>query len=130
MATSWLSEYALFRDGVRNSGGKNPDSSGSQIRQGFGLRNPDQDGTVGTGANDTRSDLKPVMSVVYAPANDMLHAFRAGPNVSPSASCSEANPAHECGGQELWGFVPFDQLEALRLRLVQRAPGARPTTSS
>ena len=39
---------------------------------------------MGTEQNDTRTNLKPVMTVVYAPANDMLHAFRAGPNVSPS----------------------------------------------
>jgi hypothetical protein len=64
------------------------------------------------------------MTVVYAPANDMLHAFRAGPNVSPSTACDDVvNATHECGGQELWGFVPFDQLEGLRLRLVNEPQG-------
>ena len=47
--------------------------------------------------------------MVYVGSNDgMLHAFRAGPNCSPStAGCPET------GGEELWGFVPFDQLGAL-----------------
>ena len=39
------------------------------------------------------------MSVVYHGANDMLHAFKAA------------------DGQELWGFVPYDQLGKLRERI-------------
>ncbi len=95
-----------------------PDSD-QAVRQGYGLRNPDQDQS-GTG-NDSRNNLKPVMTVVYAPANDMLHAFRAGPNVSPSTACNPVT--NECGGQELWGFVPFDQLGALRLRFINEPQG-------
>ena len=99
-------EYALLRDGVRQNG-KNPDSAGTEIPQGFGLTSPDDDGTAPTGA-DTRTALKPVMTVVYAPANDMLHAFRAGPCYA--TGCTDT------GGEELWGFVPYDQLGAVRLR--------------
>jgi hypothetical protein len=110
---TWVDEYQLFRDGVR-------DGSSGQILQGFGLRSPDDDGTAGAG-NDTRTALKPVMTVLYAPGNDMLHAFRAGPNVSPSSSCSDLTD--ECGGEELWGFVPYDQLEALRLRVINDPQG-------
>jgi hypothetical protein len=67
----------------------------------------------------------PVMTVVYAPANDMLHAFRAGPCYSPStlpAPCAGSG-APENGGEELWGFVPFDQLGALRLRYINEPQG-------
>ena len=72
-----------------------------------------------SGCPDTRIPVKPVMTVVYAPANDMLHAFRAGPCYSPrSRATARRHPRHcaERGGEELWGFVPYDQLEAVRLR--------------
>src|SRR5439155_21704074 len=36
------------------------------------------------------------------PTNRMLHAFRAGP--CPPSVCADT------GGEELWAFVPFDQL--------------------
>jgi hypothetical protein len=117
VATPWVAEYQLFRDG---DGTSRPDTD-EMVRRGYGLRNPDGDAS-GTG-NDTRANLKPVMTVVYSPANDMLHAFRAGPNVSPSTSCNPATPGHECGGQELWGFVPFDQLGTLRLRYINEPQG-------
>lgn len=114
-ATPYLPEYKLFRDGARNSDGKNPDSAGAQIQKGFGLRGPDDDQTTARGANDSRTALKPVMTVVYAPTNLMLHAFRAGPSVSPSDTCTVAdatamNASRDCGGEELWGFLPYDQL--------------------
>jgi hypothetical protein len=123
-ATPYVAEYKLFRDGTRGAAGKNVDPAGSQIRQGFGLTQPDDDQTVASGDNDTRTAVKPVMTVVYAPANDMLHAFRAGPCYSPSttpASCL-GGPA-ESGGEELWGFVPYDQLEAVRLRAANEPQG-------
>jgi hypothetical protein len=118
-ATPWVSEYRLMRDGVRNASGKNPDNAGAQIRQGFGLARPDDDQTTGTGLPDARTNLKPVMTVIYAPANDMLHAFRAGPN------CSSRTPpaCAETGGEELWGFVPYDQLNALYLRPANEPQG-------
>jgi hypothetical protein len=74
---------------------------------------------------DDRAALKPVMSVVYAPANDMLHAFRAGPCYSPSTTPADCNGASvsEDGGEELWGFVPFDQLNALLLRAIHEPQG-------
>ncbi len=115
-ATPYVAEYKLFRDGA----GANPRTdSDAMILQGFGLTQPDDDGKTTSGA-DNRSLLKPVMTVVYAPANDMLHAFRAGPNVSPSTPCDAAAPPAntECGGEELWGFIPFDQLNALGLRFI------------
>ena len=52
-----------------------------------------------------------VMTVVYLPANDMLHALRAGP--CPGGGCSG-----DTGGEELWGFVPYDQLGKLTTRLL------------
>lgn len=113
---TWVDEYRLFRDGVRDAGGGS--GNGGQIYQGFGLRNPDLDGAVSAGQNDARTDVKPVMTVLYSPGNDMLHAFRAGPNCSPStAGCAET------GGEELWGFVPYDQLGALRLRVIHDPQG-------
>src|SRR5262249_44235112 len=53
---------------------------------------------------DTRTNLKPPMTVVFVGANDMLHAFRG------------------TTGDELWGFVPYDQLGKLALHL---APPSR-----
>jgi hypothetical protein len=60
------------------------------------------------------------MSVVYHAANDMLHAFRAGPcpTTTPATTCAET------GGEELYGFVPFDQLAKLADRL--QAKGRNP----
>ena len=117
-ATPYVPEYRLYRDGPRDGSGKNPDIAGTQLRQGFGLANPDDDNTVGSGQIDTRNQLKPQMTVVYAPANDMLHAFRAGPNCGPStAACAET------GGEELWGFVPYDQINSLYLRLANEPQG-------
>ena len=85
---AYVEEYQLLTKGPRNAAGKNTDAAGLQLKQGFGLRTPDDDNTAGSGplAIDTRSALKPVMTVVYAPANDMLHAFRAGPCYSPSTT--------------------------------------------
>jgi hypothetical protein len=112
-------EYFLFRDGPRNSSGQNPDTTGSELYQGFGLRQPDQDGTVtAVDTPDTRVGLKPAATVVFSPANDMLHAFRAGPNCSPDlGTCTDA------GGEELWGFVPYDQLAAVSARLANDPQG-------
>lgn len=113
-ATPWLAEYALFRDGPRVGGVNAERSSGApqQVKMGFGLRNPDADGTVPASAVDPKVGLKPVMTVLYAPANDMLHAFRAAPCDTPGLSV----PCNETGGEELWGFVPYDQLHTVFLR--------------
>jgi hypothetical protein len=108
-ATPYVAEYRLYRDGVGNAP--------SEIQQGFGLSRPDNDKTT---ADPGRPLLKPVMTVVYAPANDMLHAFRAGPNC---VSGSRTNTCTENGGEELWGFVPYDQLNALGLRLANDPQG-------
>jgi hypothetical protein len=51
-----------------------------------------------------------VMSVLYVAANDMLHAFRA----ARCLGCADT------GGEELWGFVPFDQLNVLGARYRNR----------
>jgi hypothetical protein len=126
-ATPYVAEYKLYRDGTRDTNGKNIDPAGDQIRQGFGLTQPDDDKTVGSGTPDTRAGVKPVMTVIYSPSNDMLHAFRAGPNCSPAFSSHSpltVNPAcSETGGEELWGFVPYDQLEAVRLRPANEPQG-------
>ncbi len=111
----YLHEYELFRDGPRDDLNRNPDSGGEQIKEGFGLTNPDQDSIANP---STRPHLRPVMTVAYLPANDMLHAFRAGPNCSPdSASCDQR------GGEELWGFVPYDEIRALSLRFANDPQG-------
>jgi hypothetical protein len=95
-------EYRLFRDGPRSSG-----TAVNGIAYGFGLRNPDKDGST-----TSRPLLKPIMSVVYVPTNEMLHAFRAGPCL-PGGPV----PCNDTGGEELWGFVPFDQLGKLAGRM-------------
>jgi hypothetical protein len=107
-------EYQFYRDGPRTSS----DNAANGLSQGFGLRNPDKDAISGpaTGA-DGRTDLKPVMSVVYHGANDMLHAFRAGN--CPSNTC--VGGATESGGDELWALVPYDQLGKLRDRMKPQA---------
>lgn len=103
-----VSEYDKYRDGPRVSG-----VAVKAIDQGFGLRNPDTDGQTAS-ANDP--DLKPTMSMVVLGANDGLHAFRAGPNCDQSAgACTET------GGEELWSFVPFDQLGKLSALLRAQA---------
>jgi hypothetical protein len=124
-ATPYVAEYKLYRDGTRDANGKNVDPGGDQIRQGFGLTQPDDDKTVASGTPDTRQAVKPVMTVVYAPANDMLHAFRAGPCYSPSTTAANclAGSSPESGGEELWGFIPYDQLEAVRLRAANEPQG-------
>ncbi len=95
-------EWTLFRDGPRSA------LSGvsiNAINLGFGNRNPDKDGTAGSKADLT---LKPFMTFVLYPGNDMLHAFRAGLCPSAAADCNG-----EGGGEEMWGFVPYDQLGKL-----------------
>jgi hypothetical protein len=130
-ATPWKTEYELYRDGPRLAD-ENPGDA-SQIRAGFGLRNPDKDKTnvvAGTARgrvfyqNDSRLGLKPVMSVLYAGTNSALHAFRAGPSVATqiTTACTDAPLSEyppmtrECGGEELWAFVPYDQLGKLMSR--------------
>jgi hypothetical protein len=117
-------EYALYRDGPRTTGAspapQNPDTSGASILNGLGLRNPDKDGP--TGADTARMRLKPVMSVVYHATNGMLHALRAGPcrDSSSGTTCLDGTfnaVGGEKGGEELWAFVPFDQLQNLKGRM-------------
>jgi len=97
-------EYNLYLNGPAGAGA-------GQVSQGFGLRSPDGS----TDALDTDTDLKPVMTVAYLGANDMLHAFRAGPNCAATRQTCDEN-----GGQELWGFVPYDQVGKLGDRLRDR----------
>jgi hypothetical protein len=131
-ATGWQTEYELYRDGPRTHtdptkepDGVNPGGS-ALIRAGFALRNPDRDGnnTVAGSVqgrifynDDSRLSLKPVMSVLYAGTNSALHAFRAGPSVKTviTTACTPSATV-ECGGEELWAFVPYDQLGKLNLR--------------
>ena len=134
---AYVEEYQLLTKGPRSGAGKNTDTAGLQLKQGFGLRTPDDDSTAGSGPLDidTRTALKPIMTVVFVPSNDMLHAFRAGPTFAPSntpannRSCpvpvaTAAPPANcEYGGEELWGFVPYDQLLGLGLRTKTEAAG-------
>jgi hypothetical protein len=85
--------------------------SGDALKMGFGLTEP-PDATDETTADSTH---QPVMSVVYHAANDMLHAFRAGPCNKEQACVGTS--LIETGGEELWGFVPYDLLGALKGRL-------------
>lgn len=102
--------YKFARDGPRNTSDMSPDTSADYVDQGFGLRNPDRDAT--TAVPDTRVHLKPRMTVFYLPAHDGLHALRAGPNCSttavPPTTCGE------WGGEELWMYLPYDQLGKLK----------------
>jgi hypothetical protein len=66
---------------------------------------------------DDRDDLKPVMTVAYHAANDMLHAFRAGPCRDNSGGNTCRDSRQETGGEELWGFVPFDMLGQIKERM-------------
>lgn len=91
--TLYSAEYNLLLKGTQST---------DDMSLGLGLREPDR---------TKDSSLKPVMSVVYYGANDMLHAFRAGPD--------GATPPGESGGEELWGFVPYDQLGKLQLLLLE-----------
>jgi hypothetical protein len=101
-------EYLQYRDGPRSAAG----IASNGIAFGFGMRNPDRDGqTVSRGD----INLKPSMTVVYHGTNLMLHAFRAGP--CPTGSACGATSGPETGGEELWAFVPFDQLGKIYLRL-------------
>jgi hypothetical protein len=104
-------EYDLFVTGPRVGG-----VAQDMISAGFGLRDPDKDSTID--ANDPRANLKPVMSVVYHAANDMLHAFRAGPCFPNPTGSSCLDNTNEAGGEELWGFVPYDLLGNLRKLVV------------
>src|SRR6266511_1590994 len=144
-ATPWVPEYTFYLQGPRTGTGQNAEGGATtpgipppggaipvQTGQGFGLNRPDKDNPAAPG-NDSRP-IKPVMTVVYAGTNEMLHAFRAGPNLL-SASCTytgvtpnnvpPASPT-ECGGDELWGFVPFDSLGVLSSRYINQPPKRLP----
>ena len=94
-------EFLLYRDGRRDLSGQGID----EINKGLGLRNPDIDDQN----PQSEITLKPVMTVVYLAANDMLHAFRAGPECA-TGGCEQ-------GSEELWGYLPFDQLGKIQLLL-------------
>jgi hypothetical protein len=114
MPVTHAAEYLLFRDGVRDSTGAAP-STGNPAASGFGLRNPDKNAGPGIGAPSAiNGNFEPLMTVIYHAANDMVHAFRGGP--CPGGSCAISGGS-ETGGEELWGFVPFDQLDKLQDRL-------------
>lgn len=106
-------EYLLFRDGPRDAQGKAINATAS----GLGLRNPDLENPQSAASRDNLT-LKPQMSVVYHATNLGLHAFRAGPCPTSVASAGLlASGALTCngetGGEELWAFVPYDQLGKL-----------------
>jgi hypothetical protein len=103
-------EWVVYRDGPRNV--VNRLLGSTPIEDGFGLRNPDRDDPSAS----TGGEQEPVMTVVYVGANDMFHAFRAGPQECTTSACPVAGK--EGGGEELYAFVPFDLLPKLK---VQRA---------
>lgn len=110
-----VAEFVLFRDGRRDENRQGI----NEIDLGFGLRNPDFDDAFPA----SKPDLKPVMTTIYIGAQDMLHAFRAGPN------CGKADPTQcvEQGGEELWGFAPFDLLYKQK-DMIPRLDFADPTS--
>jgi len=111
-STHLTPEYVLYRDGPRDNTGT-PKVARNLIDSGFGLRNPDDDSNATSKAD---ASLKPSMSLVLQPTNHMLHAFRAGPQSTTSGTCTPST-TNECGGEELWAFVPFDQLGKLVTRM-------------
>ena len=112
VSTHLSPEYVLYRDGPRDTS-VTPKVARNLIDSGFGLRNPDDDGNATSQSN---TSLKPSMSIVLQPTNHMLHAFRAGPQSVVSGACTPSL-TNECGGEELWAFVPFDQLGKLTSRM-------------
>ncbi|MGE0456185.1 MAG: hypothetical protein AB7O37_22445 [Vicinamibacteria bacterium] len=94
------------------------------LSAGFGLRDPDKESGQADTFVDTRSGLKPVMTTIYIGANDMLHAFRAGPSCKTPGAGNTYAVCAEQGGEELWGFLPFDQLGKLQ---TMRQPQERDT---
>lgn len=121
--TLHTAEYLLYRDGIRDNAGEGTATDGrAQTASGLGLRNPD------TGAPTTRATdatFKPLLSVVYHASNDMLHAFRAGPSCPPATNVTPSCVGSgDTGGEELWGYVPYDQLGKLAERL--QAQGRNP----
>jgi hypothetical protein len=103
----------LYRDGPRDNTAT-PKVARNLIDSGFGLRNPDDDNNA---ASQADTSLKPSMSMVLQPTNHMLHAFRAGTQSSASSGTCTPSTTNECGGEELWAFVPFDQLGKLVTRM-------------
>ena len=125
---AYQQQYVKYRDGI----GLTNSQGIAQSKAGFGLRNPDFPAVTTTPTSDL--NLKTVMTVVFVPSNDMLHAFRAGPSFTPSQGANNRNcpvpvagsaPGANCeyGGEELWGFVPYDQLLGLGLRTKTEAAG-------
>jgi hypothetical protein len=112
VSTHLSPEYVLYRDGPRDTT-VTPKVARNLTNSGFGLRNPDDDGTPTSQADTT---LKPSMSIALQPTNHMLHAFRAGPQLVVSGVCTQS-ATNECGGEELWAFVPFDQIGKLTTRM-------------
>jgi len=106
-STLHQTEWFLYRDGPRNTA-LNLLNRSTSIEDGFGLRNPDRDDPTA----DTTGIQEPVMTVVYVAANDMMHAFRAGPQACTGVGTCPTT-GNEGGGRELWGFVPFDLLPRL-----------------
>ncbi len=122
-------EYKYYRDGVRTaSTGAPVATTPSQVVRGLGLRNPDRladDASAAVkAAAATNLELKPSMSVVYHATNQALHAIRGGPCPTPDSSSGLGGTPVDCentldgtpresGGEELWAFVPFDQLSKL-----------------
>jgi hypothetical protein len=123
--TIHTAEYDKYVNGPAGLSGTPPDT-GPSVLMGFGLRTPDGDaaGATPSVADSGRLRLKPVMSVVYHATNAMLHAFRAGPcrNAIGGNGCLDGST--ETGGEELWGFVPYDQLQNLqgRMKVQSRDP--------
>lgn len=116
LPSNFRTEYGFYTDGVQVGA-----VAQNGLSQGIGLANPDKDfltpSSPPTPVIDTRTTLKPAMTVAYLGANDMLHAFRAGPTCgTPGGSGLTAtySTCTEKGGEELWGFVPFDRLGVLK----------------
>jgi hypothetical protein len=111
-------EYNLYLNGPKQSNGT-PMAAASQVALGYGLRNPDLVSSGQQATFNADTTIKPVMSVVYYGANDMLHAFRAGPQCAVVGATTSCPASYDTGGEELWGFIPFDQLGKLQQIMLQ-----------
>jgi hypothetical protein len=124
-----VTEWSYYAHGFKSTSAPVNVQQELDISQGFGLLDADLDANAPVAGVDrvTNPTLRPVMTVVYAGANDMLHAFRAGPNCDvPGGGNNLYLACADHGGEELWGFVPFDSLGQLQTLLT---PQKRATKS-
>ena len=114
-------EYGLFRDGPRRERREHRQPAACRSRWASACATPTTTAPSATDAADTtRPNLKPVMTVLYAPGQ--RHAARVPRRAVRHARLITV-PCNETGGEELWGFVPYDQLHTVMLRAAYEPQG-------